>query len=90
MADGLWPYEHLPWTRYVFFSYKNVMQNDPQLVIRECTLVRGQNTYNQETKSNSCTLCVQLVHVQVLISLSSSISLQLFDLLQENEAWKPI
>jgi len=28
--------------------------------------------------------------VQVLISLSSSISLQLFDLLQENEAWKPI
>lgn len=34
-------------------------------------------------------VCVELVHVQVMISLSSSISLQLFDLLQENEAWKP-
>lgn len=36
----------------LFFSYKNLMQNDPQLAIRECTLVRRQNTNNdQETKS---------------------------------------
>jgi len=49
------------------------MQNDPQLAIRECTLVRRQNTNNdQETKSkfmySNCTLVVRRFQSAALVA----------------------